>query len=343
MKRVATSTSKVRLVLCGLGRIGSVHFENILNNRKFQLVGIVEFIEKSRLEAAAKAGCSAYPTLDDALKDTNNPVDAVIVCTPTATHADHIKKALNAGKAVFCEKPIDHDVAVVDEVYKLAEKLGLILLCGFQRRYDTSFMKLKESVSKGAIGQLIKVKTISRDHPIPLLSFLKISGGIVFDCCSHDVDVLRWVTGEDPESVYTTATCFTPEIAELNDFDTVDMLLKFPSGVIGVIDVSRYSSCGYDQRIEVLGKEGTINAGNPQETTVMYGRKDGLVEDPYIYSFPKRYHQAYSSQLDHFANLVLGTESELRLKYKDVRNSTIILHAAEESLKTGKPVKINYA
>jgi len=203
-------------------------------------------------------------------------------------------------------------------------------------------MKLKEALKKGAIGQIHKVRTISRDHPIPPMKFLKISGGLVFDCASHDCDVLRWLTEEDPVSVYAEASCFNKEIKEINDWDTLEIIFKFPSGVIGSVDVSRHSACGYDQRVEVLGEKGVLQAANPLESTLVINTNNGLLQEPYIYSFHTRYHVAYKDQVEHFADLVQGTVKTPRLTHEDVRKNCIMLHAAHEAAATGKPVKITY-
>jgi len=333
---------RVRVLVCGLGRIGSAHFENVRTSNKLQLAGVVEADAAMRNEYAARGVCPGYANLKEALEDSKNKCDALIVCTPTATHIEFIKDGLNAGKAIFCEKPISHSVAEVDEVYHLAQSKNLMLYCGFQRRSDPSFMKLKESLKKGAVGQIMKIHTISRDHPIPPMKFLRISGGFVFDCTSHDCDVLRWLAESDPVSVYVETSSFNPEIASLQDYDNVAMVFKFPNGIIGTVDASRHSACGYDQRIEVLGDKGTIMAGNPQATTVVYGRAEGMVADPYIHSFPSRYHAAYLSELEHFADLILGKTKEPRLTHEDVRKNCIILHAAQESAAKGEIVKIKY-
>jgi len=333
---------RVDCIVVGLGRIGAVHFRNAQTNRKFHIRGVVEPIESLRHDYMERADCKGYKTLAEALADASNPVEAVLVCTPTGSHPENIKESLLAGKQVFCEKPIAYDTKIVDELYQLAAKKNLILLCGFQRRHDHSFVKVKNLIDEGRIGTLHKIKTISRDNPCPPLAYLKISGGIIFDCASHDCDEMRWYTGEDPNLVFTTGSAFLPGVGDIPDVDTVEIMFKFPSGRLGSIDISRISCSGYDQRVEAHGEKGTLYAENEKDTTVILANKEGFTSDPDMYSFPTRYVQAYSSELDHFADLCQGTSKIPKLSHEDVHKNCVILHAANESLKTGQPVKIEY-
>jgi len=333
---------KVEVLVVGLGRIGAVHFRNASISRKFRIKGVVELIDSVRHDYMERAECKGYKTLTEALADTNNHVDAVLVCTPTGEHPSNIKEALLAGKQVFCEKPIAYDTKIVDELYLLAAQRNLTLLCGFQRRHDNSFVKVKTLLDEGRIGKLHKIKTISRDNPCPPLSYLQISGGIIFDCASHDCDEMRWYTGEDPHLVYSVGSAFLPGVGDIPDVDTLEIMFKFPSGRLGSVDISRVSVSGYDQRVEAHGEKGTLYAENEKDTTVISATKDGFTVDPDMYSFPTRYVQAYSSELEHFADLCLGHAHTPKLSHEDVHKNCVILHAANESLKSGQPVKIEY-
>jgi myo-inositol 2-dehydrogenase/D-chiro-inositol 1-dehydrogenase len=333
---------RVNAAIVGLGRIGAVHFDNASRNLKFRIRAVVEPIDARRQDYAERADAKAYHTLTEALADAANPIDAVIICTPTGTHPELIKEALQAGKQVFCEKPIAYDTKIVDDLYNLAKQKGLVLLCGFQRRHDASFAKVKTLVDEGRIGKLHKIRTISRDNPCPPLAYLQISGGIIFDCASHDCDEMRWYTGEDPELVYAVGSAFVPGVAEIPDVDTLEITFKFPSGRLGSVDISRISTSGYDQRVEAHGEKGTLYAENERDTTTVLATKDGFTVDPNKWSFPTRYVQAYSTEMDHFANLCLGIEKVPKLSHEDVHKNCVILHAANDSLKSGLPVKIKY-
>jgi len=331
------STSKIGICLVGTGRIGTVHFTNVNANLRFQLLYVVDVDEKRAAEFASKVGpdCVSTGGIGVVLKDPR--VQAVIICTPTADHREIILAFLRAGKAVMCEKPISLKVEEIDECYKESEKLGVPLLCGYQRRHDPSFVQLQETCKNGGIGKIHICKTMSRDNPVPTIAYLKISGGIFHDCGSHDIDLCRWILNEDPSEVYAMANAFRKEIAEINDYDTVLITLKYPSGALASIDLSREAVYGYDQRIEVLGSGGMVQAMNRQPTSMVLSNKQGVTIDPNCYSFPQRYEHAYAKELDHFADVVLGKVAP-KLTHDDARKVAIIADAAEESARTGKAV-----
>jgi len=221
------------------------------------------------------------------------------------------------------------------------KRCGVPLLCGYQRRSDPSFVKLQETCRNGGIGTLQIVKTISRDNPVPTIAYLKISGGIFHDCGSHDIDVCRWILQEDPFEVFAVASCFNPAIKELNDFDTVLITLKYPSGALACIDLSRKAAYGYDQRIEVLGDKGMVQAENKQPTTLVHSTDMGLNTDPNCYSFPQRYEHAYANELNHFVDVMDG-KAQPKLSHDDARKVAIIADAAEESVRSGRKVIMSY-
>jgi len=335
------SAPSARLPVClvGCGRIGQVHLRHILANPRLELRYVVD-VDLNAATIAAQKGTSAkaLQTVDAAIADKD--LKGIIICTPTAQHREIILAALRAGKAVMCEKPISLDVKEIDECYAEAKKCGVPLLCGYQRRHDPSFAQLQATCQKGGIGTVQIVKTISRDNPVPTLAYLKISGGIFHDCGSHDIDVCRWVVGEDPHEVFCTASAFNPDIKAINDFDTVLMTLKFPSGAIASIDLSRKACYGYDQRIEVLGDKGMVQAMNRQPTTCIVSNDQGVHSDTYCYSFPQRYVETYAIELEHFVDVMHG--APLKLTHEDARKVAIIADAAEVSARTGQKVVISY-
>jgi len=334
------NSGRAGVCLVGGGRIGTVHLRNIINNPRLDLKYFVDVDEGIAKSYAAKApGCKALLSIGEALADPS--VVGVVVCSPTATHRDIILASVRAGKAVMCEKPISLKLSEVDECYNEAKKHNVPLLCGYQRRSDPSFVKLRETVISGKIGKVQIVKTMSRDHPVPPVRFLRISGGIFHDCGSHDIDVVRWLTGEDPIEVSAVANAFNPDIKALDDFDTVLINLKMPSGIIASIDLSRNGPYGYDQRIEVLTEKGMVQAMNKQPTSVILSLEDGVHTDPYLHSFPERYEQAYNIELDHFADVMLKGVT-VRIGHEDVRKVSIIADAAEHSARTGQVVRPKY-
>lgn len=330
-----------RVAVVGMGRIGNVHVKNVLANPRLQLAYIVDVDEKQAAKwIAAVPDAKFTKSLEPVLADPS--VYGVIVCTPTATHRDIIVASVNAKKHVMCEKPISLDIKELDECYEEAKKNGVHLLCGYQRRSDPSFVKLQESCKKGELGTVQIVKTISRDNPVPSVAYLKISGGIFHDCGSHDIDVCRWILGEDPVEVFAMASAFREEIKNIDDFDTILVTMKYPSGALASIDLSRKAAYGYDQRIEVLGDKGMGQAENRQPTTVILSTDQGVVKDTNCYSFPQRYEHAYALELDHFADLLDGKVSTTRLSHDDARKVSIIADAAEKSARTGQIVKLSW-
>jgi len=241
----------------------------------------------------------------------------------------------------FCEKPISLNIQESDECYEIAKSKGLFLLCAFQRRYDPNFLRLKGVVDDGGIGVLQKVRTVSRDNPVPHIDYLRTSGGIYHDCLSHDIDLIRWVTGREPVEVFSYATNFIPGIREIDDFDNVDCLLKFENGIIGNIDVSRKAVYGYDQRITCLGDKGMVTADNRQPTTVVVSTEEAISRDPNCYSFPTRYKEAYTEEIEHYIDLLLGIATETKIKHSDVHNNAVIADALEESARKGHPIVLS--
>jgi myo-inositol 2-dehydrogenase/D-chiro-inositol 1-dehydrogenase len=329
-----------KVALCGTGRIGTVHAENIRSIPGIEIVSVVEVLEERCHQYAEKLGAKGYTSLEAALADESNPFSAILCCTPTPTHTEVVQTALRAGKHVFCEKPISLNLQESDDCYALAQEKGVHLLCAFQRRYDDSFKRLKEVVSAGGIGTLQKIRTISRDNPVPHIDYLKTSGGIFHDCLSHDIDLMRWIVGEEPVEVFCYATNFIDEIRQIDDFDNVDCLLKWSNGIIGTIDVSRKAVYGYDQRITCLGDRGMVTAENKKDDTVILATTEGFTTAPNCYSFPTRYPQAYSDEIAHFADLLNGVVTTPIIGLKDVHNNAVIADALEHSARTGAPVQL---
>ena len=183
------------------------------------------------------------------LKDAE--VEAIVVATPTNTHEYYVRKSLEAGKGVFCEKPLAANIKDVSSLYDLAEKVGRALYCAFNRRFDAGMCNVHDQVREGKIGKLYQIKTCSRDSPLPSLAFLRLSNGMFHDCAVHDIDVVCWVVGEEPVKVIADGSAFNEGIKGIGDVDTIAIILKFPSRVLATIELCRHSSYGYDQRLEV--------------------------------------------------------------------------------------------
>jgi len=333
----------IGVAIIGVGRIGAIHFKNILRNTDLSLKWVIDVNAKGAEEfcsrVPAKFQCQWASNLDSMLKDRS--VRGVIICTPTAEHPDQILACLRAGKAVMCEKPIAMKLEDIDRCYEESKKLNVPLLCAYQRRHDDSFSRARDVIRSGGIGKLQMVRTSSRDHPYPTMNYLKISGKIFHDCASHDMDMVRWLTGEDPVEVFAVGTAFNPEIGNMKDWDTIMITLKFPSGIVANIDNSRFAAYGYDQRIEAFGDKGMVQAMNQTPTSVIVSNENGVSTDPYLHSFPQRYEKTYATELAHFVDIIQG-KAEPKLTHDDIRKVTLIANACEHSCETGQPVKITY-
>lgn len=226
-----------------------------------------------------------------------------------------------------------------ERCYNDALSRNIPLFCGFNRRFDPTISSLADRVKNGAIGKVHVIKTTSRDSPMPSINFLKISGGIFHDCCVHDVDIICWIVGEVPHTVFCLAHAFHSEIGELKDVDTVAVVMKFPSGIIGQIDLSRHAVYGYDQRIEVFGADGMVTSDNVPALNTQLFKTDGSSQSPLKHSFPQRYADGYTEEMNHFINAIRRKES-LRVSKDDVLRSWHVVDAIEKSFHSGKPVTL---
>ena len=251
----------VKLALCGFGRAGKIHFNGIRFNHRCELKYIVDCFEEPSVLNSITSVLDEYRMLSSVtLVKTSEfksvvladpELHGVVVTTPTPHHESYVLNALQAKKAVFCEKPLASSIDSVLRAYDIAEKDKLPLYCAFQRRFDPGMSKLRHSVAKGKIGRVFQLKSTSRDSPRPSIEYLKTSGGMYHDTAVHDIDILCWIVGEEPVGVFAQGSVFDPEIAGVGDVDTIVVTLKFPSGVLAVVDLSRHACYGYDMRLEV--------------------------------------------------------------------------------------------
>lgn len=337
----------IKVCVVGLGRAGRIHALNAFGRADPTLVrlgAVVDPLEGRAegfvAEIHAVGDVKPFHDLESALKangDDKKIFQAVVVASPTAQHVATIKLALKAGLPVMCEKPVSFAVEEIDECYKLAEEVKLPLLCAYQRRHDLSFRGVAEGALDGSIGTVQIVRSTSRDNPFPTVDYLKISGKVFHDCASHDIDLVRWVAGCNPVSVYATGHAFNKDVASFNDWDTITISLKFPNGVLGTIDVSRLAVYGYDQRLEVHGSNGMLTAQNQPSTSLLKSTSIGHTVAPNLYSFPQRYKETYAEELRHFIRIVRDGEKPA-ISHEDARAVAIIADAAEKSCETGQVV-----
>jgi myo-inositol 2-dehydrogenase/D-chiro-inositol 1-dehydrogenase len=321
----------------GAGRIGAIHAGNLAASGRARLKHIVDVHAPAAEALAAKHGAQVS-TVEAALADPQ--VGAVIIASSTDTHADLVIKAAQAGKAIFCEKPIDLSLARVDECLAAVNKAGVKMLVGFNRRFDPSFAELHRRIAAGAIGQVEQVVITSRDPGPPPVSYIKVSGGMFRDMTIHDFDMARWLLGEEPVEVFAYgATLVDPAIGQAGDIDSAMVLLKTASGRMAHINNCRRASYGYDQRLEVFGSEGRLIAGNHTPTTVELADGKAVSSDKPLHFFLERYAEAYRHELAAFLDAVEG-KAPMPVGAADGRKALVIADAALASLKEGRPVAI---
>lgn len=337
----SAASSVLGAALFGAGRIGSVHINGLCDRSYFDLRYVVD-VDLERAELLAnQAGGSCKAIADPSVAIADPLVAFVVICSPTATHVSLIEQAAAAGKHIFCEKPVSLHFKEVIAAYKLAREHNVHLYCAYQRRADASFRKLHSAVKSGALGQVQIIKSTSRDHPHPSMNFIKISGGFFHDCASHDLDLLCWVAGCYPHRVFANSHAIDPEIRALGDVDTATISLEFPSGILGLVDVSRFAAYGYDQRLEVHGSEGMAQTQNCLKTSCVLSTQEGITFDNPYHSFPQRYAATYQAELIHFYEIVTKGVTPW-VSSADCIAVAQIADAVETSAKTHQPVDLTY-
>ena len=321
----------------GAGRIGAIHAANLAASGRARLAHVVDVHAPAATALAAKHGAAVSDTAT-ALADSK--VGAVIIASSTDTHADLVIAAARAGKAIFCEKPIDLSLARVDACLDAVAAAGVPMLVGFNRRFDPNFSALHRRIGAGAIGAVEQVVITSRDPGPPPVSYIKVSGGLFRDMTIHDFDMARWMLGEEPVEVFAYgATLVDPAIGQAGDIDSAMVLLKTASGRMAHINNSRRASYGYDQRVEVHGSAGRLLAGNRTPTTVELADANAVAADKPLHFFLERYADAYRIELNAFLDAV-ANKTPMPVGAEDGRQALVLADAALESLRTGRPVKV---
>lgn len=331
---------KVNIGVIGVGRIGRLHARNL----KYQVPGskvlaVADIFEKSAREVAARLEIPIAEK-DYRILLENKDIDAVVICSSTDTHAQIISEAAQAGKHIFCEKPIALDVDKIDQAITAVKKAGVKLQVGFNRRFDPSFKKAKELVAKGTIGTPHLVRITSRDPEPPPISYIKVSGGIFLDMMIHDFDMARYLLNQEVVELMAVGSCLIdPAIGEAGDIDTAIVTLKYEKGAWGTIDNSRKAVYGYDQRIEIFGSEGCITVENKKPTGVIVNGANDIRSDKPVFFFIERYREAYLAEMEEFIKCIQENK-ETPVGGFDGKISVQMGYAAKESLTKGSFVKI---
>jgi len=326
--------SRAAVALIGAGRIGRIHAANAAAHPALSLKYVVDPLADSAGALAARCGASAT-TLESALADP--AIAGVIVASPTDQHLAQCLQAMAAGKAIFCEKPLDLSLERARSAAAALAKARFFL--GFNRRFDPNFRALRRKLQAGEIGNLETLHIISHDPAPPPVSYIKVSGGLFKDMTIHDFDMARWLLAEAIVEVYTMAACLIdPAIGAADDVDTAKVLLRTASGRIALISNSRRSAYGYDQRIEAFGSSGSVRADNVATTTVAIWGEQGATRAPFQSFFLDRYAEAYRLEMDHFAAVLRGEEPAIGVA--DGVRALELAEAAGRSQATGRPIAL---
>jgi myo-inositol 2-dehydrogenase/D-chiro-inositol 1-dehydrogenase len=331
----------IRVGIIGAGRIGKIHAENLAT----RIPGaVVTAIADTNLTAAKELAEKLHieKVYDDYRKIMADPtIDAVAICSSTDTHAKFMTEAAEAGKHIFCEKPIDHGLEKIDRALAAVKKAGVKCQIGFNRRFDPNFKKVKDLVTAGKIGDLHILRITSRDPAPPPVEYVKVSGGMFLDMTIHDFDMARYLSGSEVVEVYAAGGVMVdPGIGKAGDIDTAIITLKFANGAIGTIDNSRKAVYGYDQRVEVFGSGGMVAVANNMPNSSVYSNADGVASEKPLYFFLERYMDSFIAEMHDFIEAIQNNKPT-PVTAIDGRKPVVIAMAAKKSLDENRPVKLS--
>ncbi|KVL88087.1 inositol 2-dehydrogenase [Burkholderia stagnalis] len=327
----------IEFALFGAGRIGKIHAANLARHPGAKLKYVIDRHAPSADALALRHGAQVAD-VERALGDAS--VDAVVIASNTDTHADLIVAAANAGKAVFCEKPVDLSVARSRECAEVVRRCGVTCMIGFQRRFDPTFAALKARVERGDIGAPEMLIVTSRDPGAPPVDYIRSSGGIFKDMLIHDFDVFRWILGDEAKTLHATGGCLTdPAVRDAGDIDSTAVTIRTRRGLLCQINTSRRAAYGYDQRFELLGSNGMLQAGNVRPTEVTAWSANGIATDVPEPFFLERYRHAYAAEIAHFVD-ALRDGTSVGTTIDDGLAALGLAEAAMTSWQTGRVVEV---
>ena len=334
-------SAKVNVGLIGAGRIGRLHAEHLaFRIPEANLMAVADV----RLEAAER--CAADFQIPLAVRDhrkimENPDIEAVVVCSSTDTHTQMIEEAAEAGKHIFCEKPIGFDLAEIDRALEAVDRAGVKLQIGFNRRFDPSFRRARELIAAGKIGTPHIVRITSRDPEPPPIEYIKVSGGIFLDMTIHDFDMARYLINDEVTELYAVGGVMVdPEIGKAGDIDTAVITLRYASGAMGTIDNSRRAVYGYDQRVEVFGSEGVIVVSNETPHSAVVSDSQGVHGPLPLFFFVERYTDSYIAEMRAFIECI-QQDREPPVTGLDGRIPVVMGYAAWKSYRENRPVKLD--
>lgn len=332
----------VNIGVIGLGRIGKLHAEHLaLRIPEANLVSIAEIkeqIDAAKIFAERLGVTKVVEDHNELLNDKD--VDAIVVCSPANTHFQIISEAAKAGKHIFCEKPIDHDLSKVDKALRAIKRAGVKFQVGFNRRFDPNFAQVRQAILEGKVGKPYFIHIVSRDPAPPPLEYIKTSGGIFVDMTTHDFDMARFLIGSEVEEVFACGEAMIdPSIAKAGDIDTALTVLKFKNGTIGTIDNCRKASYGYDQRVEVFGSLGSIATENQTSHRTVVSNSDGVHTPTPLHFFLERYTESYIREMRAFIDAIIN-DAPTPVSGIDGRIPIVMAMAAKKSYLEKRIVKL---
>jgi len=331
--------SKLKVGVIGLGRIGKVHLENLVQRIPSAEVVAVSNPSEAAHDFAKQLGIKEIYKEGKKVV-LHKEVAGVIICSPTNTHAAYIKMAATAGKHIFCEKPIEMTTTAIEELLAITNQQKVKLQVGFNRRFDANFSKVQQQVENGNIGEPHILKITSRDPSPPPLDYVKVSGGMFLDMSIHDFDMARFIVGSEVTEVYAqTAVRVNPAIGEAGDIDTAIITLTFQNGCLGVIDNSREAVYGYDQRLEIFGSKGMSRVNNNYANNQILYNKEGVSTDLPLHFFMERYTESFCQEMKAFITAILNNQP-VPVTGQDALMATKIAIAAQESARVNQPIAV---
>ncbi len=334
-------SDKVTVGLIGAGRIGRLHAEHLaFRIPEANLLAVSDIISEAAQKCATDFDIPTA-TQDHRVLMEDPDIEAIVVCSSTDTHAQMIEEAAAAGKHIFCEKPIDFDLARIDRALAAVEKAGVKLQVGFNRRFDPNFRRVRELVAAGEIGEPHILRITSRDPAPPPIEYIKVSGGIFLDMTIHDFDMARYLIGSEVEEIYAAGGVMVdPAIGEAGDIDTAVITLRFENGVIGTIDNSRQAVYGYDQRVEVFGSGGMVTVSNNTPDTAVLGDAQGIHGPLPLFFFIERYVDSYVAEMKVFIECIQQDKTP-PVTGLDGRIPVVMGYAARKSYEENRPVRLS--
>ncbi|WP_211474237.1 inositol 2-dehydrogenase [Collimonas humicola] len=328
----------INAAVFGAGRIGKIHAGNLVSQPGAKLKYVCDVNAQAAQELAAQHGAQVGD-IDSALADPS--IGAVLIASSTDTHADLIMRAAAAGKAIFCEKPVDLTLERAKACARAVADAGVTCMIGFQRRFDPTFDALKTRLAAGEIGNPEMLIVTSRDPGAPPVSYIKSSGGIFKDMLIHDFDIFRWILEDEAVSISATGSCLTdPAIAEAGDIDCAAVTIRSRRGRLCQINTSRRAAYGYDQRFEVLGSKGMLQAGNHKPTEVIAASGHHVSQDKPEHFFLERYRAAYAREIAHFFDAVVNKVA-VRTTIEDGVKALELAEAATLSWRENRTIELS--